>query len=80
MVGCSIPNTKMKFGQGRPRTGCLMTPLVSIQNLSPENFQERGKERICQFSTLKTESQACGGNAVGKKESKNFFKSFSFQL
>ena len=39
-LGCSIPNTKMEFGQGRPRTGCLMTPLVSIQNLGPEKFQE----------------------------------------
>ena len=40
ILGCSIPNTWMEFGQGWPFTGCLLTPLVCIQNPGPEKFQE----------------------------------------
>ena len=48
ILGCSIPNTKMEFGRGWSRTGCRLTPLVSIQNPDPEKFQEVS-ERTCKF-------------------------------
>ena len=57
----------MEFGQGRPHTGCLITPLDSIQNLGPEKFQEGVRRGLIIFSDLKkTESQPWGGNAVEK--------------
>ena len=39
-VGCSIPNTWMEFKHGRPNAGCLIPPLVSIQNPGPEKLKE----------------------------------------
>ena len=68
-VGCSIPITWMEFGQGRPRTGCLMsmTPSLSIQNLGSEKFQEGVRRGLIICSDLKkTESQTWGENAVKK--------------
>ena len=57
----------MEFGQGSTRTGCLMTPLVSIQNLGPEKFQEGVRRELINFNDLKkTESQAWGGNGLKK--------------
>ena len=47
-----IPNTLIEFGQGRPRTGCLMTPLVSIQNSGPETFHEVRERGLASFSAL----------------------------
>ena len=48
LLGCFIPNTKMKFGQGKPHTGCLTTYLFRIQNQDPENFQKEKKEALMQ--------------------------------
>ena len=53
ILGCSIPNTKMEFGRGWSRTGCRLTPLVSIQNPDPEKFQEVRERGLASFSVLK---------------------------
>ena len=52
MYSVHIPNTLIEFGQGRPGTGCLMTPLVSIQNPGPETFQEVRERGLASFSAL----------------------------
>ena len=52
-LGCSIPNTYMEFRRGRPRTGCRLKPLVSIQNPDSEKFQEVSEKGLDSFSVLK---------------------------
>ena len=42
----------MESGQGSTRTGGLMTPLVSIQNLGPEKIEEGVRMELIIFSEL----------------------------
>ena len=64
----------MEFGQGRPLTGCLMTPLVSFQNPGPEKFQEVRERALASFSALKkNKSQAWGGNGLKKNRVQELF-------
>ena len=54
-LGCSIPNTWMEFGQGRPNAGCLMPPLVNIQSPGPQKFhvvRNREVRGLASFGTL----------------------------
>ena len=62
-------------------TGCLLTPLVSIQNPGSSK-QEEICPRVVQTFQLwkKTESQTLGGNAVKKTESSLFVDFVFFQL
>ena len=55
LIGCFTPNTLMESGQGRPRTGELMRPLVRIQNPGPEKFKKgvlRGLIFLCFFASV----------------------------
>ena len=52
-LSCFIPTTYMEFGQGRPRTGCPMTPSVIIQNLGPEKILKGVMRVVLTFSALK---------------------------
>ena len=56
----------MEFWRGWPRTGCRLTPLVSIQNPGPEKCQEVRERELCFFSVL---SPRHGGEMVWKKQS-----------